>query len=43
MNWFLLENREKIMQLYKKWKKDYDKEVKKSVDNFIKQVKLNEK
>ena len=33
---FVLENREKIMQLYKKWKKDYDKEVKKSVDNFIK-------
>ena len=33
---FVLENKEKIMELYKKWKTDYDKKAKKSVDNFLK-------
>lgn len=31
-----LKNKEKIIKLYKKWKKSYDKEAKKSIDNFLK-------
>ena len=33
---FVLENKDKIMKLYSNWKKEYDKKVKQSVDNFIK-------
>ncbi len=31
-----LKNRDKILKLYKEWKKEYDKEVKKSVAEFLK-------
>ena len=32
---YCLENKEKILNLYKKWKKEYDKESKKSVERFL--------
>ena len=32
---YCLENKEKILDLYKKWKKEYDKESKKSVERFL--------
>ena len=32
---FALENKDKIMKLYKAWKKEYDKKVKESVEKFI--------
>ncbi len=32
---FVLENKELIMELYNKWKKQYDKKAKKSVESFI--------
>lgn len=33
---FALENKDKILELYKKWKKDYSKKAKESFENFIK-------
>ena len=30
-----LENRDKILELYKEWKKDYSKKAKESVDKFL--------
>ena len=33
---YALKNKEKIMELYKKWKKDYDKKAKESIKKFIK-------
>ena len=33
---YALENREKILDLYKEWKKDYAKKAKESVENFLK-------
>ena len=33
---YALENREKILELYKEWKKDYTKKAKESVENFLK-------
>ena len=30
-----INNKEKIMKLYSKWKKDYDKEFKKNIQNFL--------
>ena len=33
---YVLENKEKIIKLYSKWKKEYDKKAKKSIEEFIK-------
>ncbi len=33
---YALENKETILKLYKEWKKDYDKKVKKNVEEFLK-------
>lgn len=33
---YALENKEKIIQLYKEWKKDYEKQAKESIDKFLK-------
>ena len=32
---YAVKNKEKIMDLYSKWKKDYDKKAKKSIKEFI--------
>ena len=32
---FCLENKEKVMQLYKEWKKNYNEESKKSIEEFL--------
>lgn len=33
---YCLENKEKVMQLYKEWKKEYNEEAKRSVEEFLK-------
>lgn len=33
---YCLENKEKVMQLYKEWKKNYNEEAKKSIEEFLK-------
>ena len=32
---FCLKNKEKVLELYKNWKREYDKEAKKSVNKFL--------
>jgi hypothetical protein len=32
---FCLENKEKVLKMYSEWKKEYDKEVKKNIANFL--------
>ena len=31
----VIKNKDKIMKLYREWKKEFDKEVEKEVDEFI--------